>query len=300
MISFTWNVNEAFAGQMLRYFLREEKQLSRQALTDIKFRGGSIFVNDQPVNVRYVLKNGDKITLTFPPEQRSEYMKSVEIPLTIVFEDDHFLIIHKPPHLPTIPSRLEPNWSLANGVLFYYDQNDIASTFHAVNRLDRDTSGLVLIAKHRYAHDLLTRQQKSGIVKRSYKALIHGRVPADHGTINAPIGRKPCSIIEREVRSDGQEAITHFRVIHRYNDVTLIELSLETGRTHQIRVHMAHLGYPLLGDDLYGGKRELISRQALHSDRLSFFHPFLEEQLTFSVLLEQDMVDVCCQLEKVE
>ncbi|RXI98228.1 RluA family pseudouridine synthase [Anaerobacillus alkaliphilus] len=283
-----WTVPEAYNQKLLREYLRNEQKISRQGLTDLKQRG-SILLNGENVTVRAVVNMGDMVTVIFPPEERSEGLQPIEIPLDIVYEDDHLLVINKQANLPTIPSIYHPNRSLANGVLFYYELHKIPCTFHAVNRLDRDTSGLLVVAKHRYAHDLMSQQQKKGKVKRTYLAIVHGHLVNKNGTINEPIGRKDDSIIEREVRIDGQMAVTHYEVVRTLKEETVVKLSLETGRTHQIRVHMAYIGHPLVGDDLYGGKVTKLSRQALHSYQLQFFHPINQEELHFTVHPPEDM-----------
>ncbi|MBU8906902.1 RluA family pseudouridine synthase [Desertibacillus haloalkaliphilus] len=288
-IKITWQVSERYNGVLLREYLRTEQELSKKALAEIKFSGGALYVNGKEATVRKLLVTGDQITVIFPPEQRSETMVATRIPLDIIYEDDHFLLINKQANLTTIPSREQPHYSLANGVLQYYNNIGVTSTFHAVNRLDKDTSGLVMIAKHRYAHDLLSRQRKKQMLSRRYLAVVHGQVRDEIGTINDPIGRKDNSIIEREVRSDGQPAITHYSVIRRLQVATVVRVKLETGRTHQIRVHFSSIGHPLCGDDLYGGGREQIRRQALHSHQLTFYHPFQEETLTFTAPLPADL-----------
>lgn len=289
VFSIKWTINKDHHGMVLREFLRIEKQISKRALAHIKFAGGSIFVNGEHATVRKVLQEGDQILVHFPPEVPSESIYMDPIPLDIIYEDEHFLVVNKPPQMATIPSHEHPRGTLANAVLYYFKQHGISSTFHAVNRLDKDTSGLVLIAKHSYAHDLMTREQKRGQVKRKYIAIVQGRLSSEQGTINAPIGRKEDSIIERVVRPDGQFAVTHYEVITQQADKAVVSVRLETGRTHQIRVHFAHIGHPLLGDDLYGGNRLEISRQALHSHICTFYHPFVERELTFTVDPPMDM-----------
>ncbi len=285
-----WTVLDKEAHMVLREFLLREKNISRSMLTDIKFKGGHLLVNGVHQNVRTVLNEGDVVEVVFPEEQISDTMYPQQLPLRICYEDDHFLLINKQANLPTIPSR-HSTASLAEGVLHYYKTSNLNRTIHAVNRLDRDTSGLVLFAKHRYAHDLLSRQQKNKEMKRSYLAFVHGELEED-GEVEAPIGRKDDSIIERTVRSDGQYALTGYHTVKRYKGFSLLQLYLQTGRTHQIRVHMSHLGHPLLGDDLYGGTKDLISRQALHSAELEFYHPFLQKKLRFEAELEEDMRDL--------
>ncbi|MFD3447354.1 RluA family pseudouridine synthase [Microbacteriaceae bacterium 4G12] len=286
-----WEVISREEGMLVREFLRM-KGISKAALTDIKFRGGVIQVGGTTVNVRHPLRRGDELLISYPTEERSEGMESEAIPLDIVYEDDYVIVLNKQPYMSTIPSREHPNGTVANALLYHYDQQQIPSTVHVVTRLDRDTSGLMLIAKHRFIHHLLSQQQQKKTIRRTYEALVHGKLQQEEGTIDAPIARKEDSIIERTVRIGGQEAITHFRVLQQWEDMTHVALELETGRTHQIRVHMSYLGYPLLGDDLYGGKRDRINRQALHSNTLTFYHPMLERELTFYAELPLDMKEL--------
>lgn len=300
--SLTWSVSEEDSGSLLREFL-SKYDISKRALTDIKFKGGYILVNGLEVTVRERIKMGDTITVIFPPEQGSEGLLPEDIPLQIRYEDDFVLVIMKPHSMNTIPSREHPNGSLANALAGYYKKMNIQATIHIVTRLDRDTSGLVLVAKHRHIHHLLSEQQKLGQVKRRYQAVAEGRIGAS-GKVEVPIGRKSTSIIEREVRDDGRYACTLFDVQARTEDHTVLNLELLTGRTHQIRVHMAYIGHPLAGDDLYGGHRDRIDRQALHCYELKFLHPFTKKTLNFqeelpldmSVLLEGNTSEtVCCE-----
>ena len=283
-----WIIDESSAGLPIKEFLKQE-EISRIALTDIKFRGGFILVNKEEVNVRYKLIEGDSLSVIFPAEIPSEGVMAENIPLTILYEDEFLLVVNKPAMMNTIPSREHPNGSLANALVGYYKRVGIQATSHIVTRLDRDTSGIVLIAKHRHVHHLFSKMQQNGLVKRTYEAFAGGLLAADNGTIIEPIGRKQDSIIEREVRADGQYACTHYKVIKSYSTFTHLELRLETGRTHQIRVHMSFLGHPLLGDDLYGGDTSLIKRQALHCKKIQFLHPFYKKEMSFSALPPEDM-----------
>lgn len=282
-----WVVVENEDGLIIRQFIGM-KGISRAALTDIKFQGGYIFVNDSEVTVRYKLQIGDIVKIIFPPEKRSGEMLPEEINLDIVYEDEYVLVVNKPANLASIPSREHPTGTLANGILNHYDKNDIPSTVHIVTRLDKDTSGLMLIAKNRFVHNLFAKEQQKKAVKRIYYAIVHGDIE-ESGTIDAPIGRKDGSIIERIVRDDGQKAVTHFKKISTHEQYSLMRVELQTGRTHQIRVHFSYKGHSLLGDELYGGSTELIKRQALHSTELSFYHSFLDKELSFSSKLPNDM-----------
>ncbi|ASB90099.1 RluA family pseudouridine synthase [Bacillus sonorensis] len=275
-------------GMLLKEYV-QRMGISKRMLADIKFGGGDLLVNGEHVTVRYVLQEGDELVILFPPEKVSESLQPEAIPLDILFEDGHVLVLNKKPFLSSIPSREHPSGSLANGLIHYYRQTGCQATVHLVSRLDRDTSGVMLVAKHRFAHSLLSGLQKKGEVKRQYRAVVHGLIREESGTIDAPIGRKATSIIERAVIPEGQKAVTHFKVNSRIGQLTDVSLSLETGRTHQIRVHMSHIGHPLCGDTLYGGTRDAIKRQALHSERLTFIHPLTREKLTFSAPLPQDI-----------
>ena len=286
-----WVIGESDQGKLVREFLKKE-EISRTALTDIKFKGGSIQVNGEEVNVRYRLAASEVLTVNFPLESPSEGLLGEQIPLTILYEDEYLLVVNKPAGMNTIPSREHPVGSLANALIGYYQHCGLQATTHIVTRLDRDTSGIVLVAKHRHVHHLFSMMQRSGHVKRTYAAIAEGTLPLDNGTIRAPIGRKEGSIIEREVREDGQYACTHYQVLEKHPAFTFLELKLETGRTHQIRVHMSYLKHPLLGDDLYGGDLSLIDRQALHCKRIKFMHPYLKEEMVFTAPLPKDMGDL--------
>jgi len=282
------NITSAEDGMTVKEYAGE-LGISKRLLTDIKFGGGDLLINGEHVTVKAILKEGDLLIVKFPEEQVSETLLAEPVPLDILYEDEHVLVINKQPYVSSIPSREHPFGSIANGIIDHYQKNGVRATVHLVTRLDRDTSGVMLVAKHRFAHSILSSAQKNGLVKRRYAAVVHGRMAQMEGTVDAPIGRHPDSIIERTVTPDGQKAVTHFYVTCANDDMTSVTLQLETGRTHQIRVHMSYLGHPLCGDTLYGGTRRDIGRQALHSEHLSFIHPLTQENMTFHVSLPQDM-----------
>lgn len=287
--SFVWTVDQDSDKMSLKAFLRLKQNISKKMLASIKFNGGELKVNGETKTVRTVLNEGDQVFVQLPPETPSLGLVAEKRAFSIVFEDEHLLVINKDAGLATIPSREYPLGTLANAVIAYYKEQQIQATFHPVNRLDRGTSGLLLIAKHRYAHDQMSKQQKAGKLKRNYEAVVHGIVQPTIGTINAPIGRNPDSIIERMVTEEGKPAITHYETKKTSSNFTHVLISLETGRTHQIRVHFASIGHPLAGDTLYGGKSAGLSRQALHSYKLRFTHPFSFEELEFKAQAPEDL-----------
>jgi 23S rRNA pseudouridine1911/1915/1917 synthase len=286
--SIEWSVPSLYEGKLLREFLVDQN-ISKRTLTSIKFEGGSISVNDSEVNVRRPLKEGDKVKLDFPPETGSRKLIPEPMQLQIIYEDRDILVVNKPWGMYSIPTKERPTGSLANGIAGYYNELNLASAVHIVTRLDRDTSGLVLVAKHRHVHHLFSLHQQAGKIKRTYEALAEGVMTNTQGVINKPIGRKKTSIIEREVRPDGQDAKTEYQVLRQYPAAVHLSLKPFTGRTHQIRVHMASIGHPLLGDGLYGGNVKPIKRQALHCKTLSFFHPLKKERMEFESPFLNDM-----------
>ncbi|MFD2617086.1 RluA family pseudouridine synthase [Terrilactibacillus laevilacticus] len=283
-------VSPKYNGLLLKSYLLQEQKISKAALKSIKFNGGDLLVNGMHQTVRYVLSEGDKVTILFPPEEKSTSLVATPFPLDIVFEDDHLLVINKPSQMPVIPSYRYPTHSLANGVLAHLEKQNLAYTVHTVTRLDRDTSGLILIAKHRHAHDAFFKMQLDHLVHRRYIAVVEGSLDEKQGVIDAPIGRKEGSIIERSVvEKGGKTAITHYKVIKEDQNHSTAVVQLKTGRTHQIRVHFSYLGHPLAGDDLYGGTLTYIDRQALHSFELSFVHPFTHKSMSFRAQYPEDM-----------
>ncbi|WP_214823277.1 RluA family pseudouridine synthase [Exiguobacterium sp. s28] len=274
----------AGANVPLRDFLMTDCGISRKMLTQIK-QGGLILVNGKPRTVRYDISEGDDVTVHFPVEQPAETMVRSSRPLTILFEDDYLLAVDKPAGIATIPSRLHPDDTLANAVLGYYERIGLQSAIHVINRLDRDTSGVVLFAKYAYVHHRFSKLQQTGGLSRTYLALVEGEVSPQ--TIDAPIGRAPDSIMERIVTADGQHAVTHILEVEPHEAYTALTIALETGRTHQIRVHLRHIGHPLLGDTMYGGKT-VLDRHALHSASATFCHPMTGERLVIEATYPHD------------
>lgn len=287
-----WIIENEHQGLIIREYLQRVQAFSRNVIKAIVHDGGEICVNGSLKTVRYQLAVGDELSVTFPKEKKGPFMIPEEMPLSIVYEDEDVLIINKQANIATIPSSIHPSGTIANGVLFYYENHDIPYTVHIVTRLDRDTSGLMLIAKHRYSHSILAASQRAGRVNRRYQAIIEGHLNNKKGTIDAPIGRKDGSIIERTVTASGKPAITHYNVVEESVTYSLLDVHLETGRTHQIRVHFSDSGYPIAGDDLYGASTDAINRQALHCYQLSFMHPLTKESMHFTIPTAHDMAEL--------
>ncbi|MBH0228805.1 RluA family pseudouridine synthase [Halobacillus yeomjeoni] len=275
-----WHVSNEREGRSIKEFLLKEAQFSRQIFKLVK-KNGQVTVNGEEVELWKPLKSGDEVTVFFPLEERGSYIKPEAGPLSIVYEDEDLLVIDKPSDIAVIPSIDKSQPCIANRILHHYDKQGISSTVHIVTRLDRNTSGLMVIAKHAYGHMLLTRKEK--LIDRHYKALVQGFLEFESGTIEEPISRVEGSIIRRTVSEIGKPSKTLYEVEERYSDCTLVRLQLMTGRTHQIRVHMAHIGHPLIGDTLYGGVEAAeLSGQALHCAYLKLIHPWTKEELTFT------------------
>ena len=275
--------------QILREFLLENN-ISRKTLTRIKFDSdGSIKVNGNEENVRYTLKENDRVEITLPSEDYSEFVRFINKPVDIVYEDEYFLIVNKGINLPSIPSRNMEDESLLERVNYYFREKNINSIPHIVTRLDKNTSGLVLIAKYRHIHALFSNLS----IDKYYTALVNGKVE-NNAIVEAPIRRVSSSIIEREVGEGGEYAKTEYwleKNIQELN-ISIVKLKLYTGKTHQIRVHMKYEGHPLLGDELYGGDVSLIKRQALNCSNLAFVHPITREFIDIKVEIPADMKKV--------
>jgi 23S rRNA pseudouridine1911/1915/1917 synthase len=284
LIRFT--ADEEDAGKTVRQVLQQRCGVSRRLLVRAKYRG-LITRNGDRVLVNERVQAGDEIAVMVAPEE--ETVEPEEMPLSIRYEDDDFMVIAKPAGLVVHPTGNHTGGTLANGVVAYWQKRGEHRRFRPVNRLDKDTSGLLIVAKNQWAHEQFSRMQQERSLKRIYQAIAQGRVEPDEGTIDAPIGLADNSCIVRQIRPDGQPAVTHFRVLARGKDLSFLELELMTGRTHQIRVHLSSLGHPLAGDDLYGGQRTLIGRQALHAARLSFLHPRSGEPVNLQEPLPDDM-----------
>ena len=270
--------------QTAKDYLKRHENISSSLWKKIK-RQNEFFLNGQKTApTRAVVKPGDIIEYRITEQSK---VIPADLPLTICYEDEYMLIAAKPAGMLTHPLTFEAENTLANAVMHHFQKTGQQIGCHPLYRLDRNTSGLVIFAKLPQLQHLFGDNHQQ--LKRYYLAIVHGSISPPDGTVDAPIGRAADSIILHQVSLDGKRAITYYRTLKTYPDYSLVELNLATGRTHQIRVHMAHLGHPLLGDDLYGGRRDLITRHALHAYRLQFTHPFTHEEITVESPLPADM-----------
>lgn len=274
-------------GKFLRDLLSGQLNLSHSLVVKLK-QQHKIKVNGELARTSRQMQPGDLITIDLELTEQSEIIPEA-LPLDIVYEDTDFLVVNKPMAMSTHPGNRRLGGTLANAVTHYYQQCGKTRLFRPVNRLDRDTSGLVLIAKSQYAHQSIFQQVKQHQIERHYFALVEGVIKKDCGQIDQPIARPDVSRRKRAVHPKGQSAITHYQVLKRYSDHTYLLLQLETGRTHQIRVHLSYVGHPLCGDTLYGQPSPLLGRQALHAGYISFAHPRTKKQVTLTAPLPRDM-----------
>ena len=275
-------------NQVLKQELHISARLQHKLITE-----KHVLLNGIVTDTRFSNSKNDIITVNLDFKEESENIVATKMQLGIIYEDDAFLVLNKPAGIAVHPSILHYKDSLSNGVKFYFESIGLKRKIRPVNRLDLNTSGLIVFAKNEYIQECLIQQMNSHIFKKDYLAIVVGHFDEPQGTINLPIARKENSIIERCISENGQEAITDYKVLKEFkigsNCFSVVECSLKTGRTHQIRVHMSAIGHPLLGDTLYGLPSYLINRQALHSYKISYIHPITNKTLELTCELPNDM-----------
>ena len=282
------------AGIKVDTLLKGRLGLSGTVVRRIKWLPDGILVDGQRVNTRFVPREGQVLSVRLSDPERRSGIVSAPGPLNIVYEDEDILILDKAPGVPVHPGPGHFSDTIGNFLLDYYDKTGVEGDFHPVHRLDRGTSGLLAVAKHPHAQEVLKNQLHTEGFRRVYLAVCQGRPEPATGVVDAPLGPRPGSLVEQMVRPDGKEARTRYETLEMFGDRALLRLELDTGRTHQIRVHMAHLGHPLTGDFLYGREQpEVISRPALHSAELSLRHPITGAALSFRAPMPADMARLC-------
>ena len=287
-------VTEDEYGMSINTILRLNYRFSSRFKTKIKYQK-LIDLNGTPTPGYIKPEVGDIIGVRLPEE--SNDFPAEDIPLDVIYEDDDLLIINKQPGIIVHPTKGHPEHTIANGLMKYMADTDQNFKIRFANRIDMDTSGIIVVAKNANAQNELASQMRRGTVKKKYIALVEGIVAEDHFEIDLPIGRPdPISIQRTVMYEGGKDALTEVDVLERYEAHTLVEVTLHTGRTHQIRVHLSHIGHPIAGDALYGGSDELIGRQALHAHYIEFDHPFTHDRVNFEAEMLQDMKDAIDKL----
>ncbi|VHF59939.1 RluA family pseudouridine synthase [Streptococcus pyogenes] len=278
-------INVITSGQRLDKALADLSPLSRGQAND-QIKQGLVLVNGQQKKAKYTVQAGDVICFELPKEEVLEY-QAQNIPLDIIYEDDALAIINKPQGMVVHPSAGHPSGTMVNALMYHIkDLSSINGVVRPgiVHRIDKDTSGLLMVAKTDAAHQALAEELKAKKSLRKYLAIVHGNLPNDCGMIEAPIGRSEKDRKKQAVTAKGKEAVTRFTVLERFGDYSLVELQLETGRTHQIRVHMAYIGHPVAGDPLYGPRKTLSGHgQFLHAKTLGLTHPMTGKEMIFTV-----------------
>ena len=273
----------------IKQVLKEEFYISDRLLKKLKLNH-QIFLNYIPVNINYSdLKIGDLISIVLDFEEEYDNIVPLKSNLNIIYEDNYLLVVNKPSNMPVHPSCNHFEDSLSNIVKYYFDCIGLKRKIRIVNRLDKDTSGIVIFAKNEYIQEALIQQMKNNTFKKEYLAVVDGRFKEKTGIINKPIARKENSIIERCVSLNGKESITKYEVLKEFNNYSFIKCILLTGRTHQIRVHLASINHPILGDSLYGKESKLINRQALHCYNINFIHPIYKNNIQIIAKLTNDI-----------
>ena len=283
-------VDKAYDGRKIREYLKEELGLSSRLIRSASV-DKRIFVNNKAVKMNYILNANDNILIDLMKDE-TQNIDPENIPIDVVYEDEDIIVVNKGPNMVVHPTKRHQSGTLANALMYYFKESNQKCIVRLVSRLDMDTSGLIIIGKNQYAHMELSKEMTLNNIEKRYLAVVHGHMENAEGTIDLPIYRpEEEGTIRRVVDERGQRSITHYKVVERYKDSDLVECLLETGRTHQIRVHLSHLGHPIWGDTLYGEEddNKIISRQALHAYGLDFKSPRTKKELSLRAKLPNDI-----------
>ncbi|OHW62130.1 ribosomal large subunit pseudouridine synthase D [Andreesenia angusta] len=280
----------------LEQFLKREYDVSSRLIKKM-VRERSIFLNGEKVRRNVSVKKGDTVSLLMDDEDDNN-LPEPEIELDIIYEDIDLVVLNKRPFTVVHTTQGHPIGTIANGLAYYFLENKIKKKIRFINRLDRDTSGVLLVGKNSFAHQQISKQFKDNTVEKTYLTVVDGVVGEDKATIDLPIERESEDSIMRIVREDGKRAVTHYEVVERYKDATLLKVRLETGRTHQIRVHLKHIGHPIIGDSLYFKESPDIDRQALHSYAMKLRLPRDKSEIELRAELPYDILNLIEKLKK--
>lgn len=296
MGKYNYEVKEKDEGLTINQILKENFKFSARFKTKMKFQS-LVDLNDTPTAGYIKPVAGDIISVRLP-EESSDFPPE-DIPVRVLYEDDDLLIINKQPGIIVHPTKGHPTGTLANAVMKYMQDTNQNFKIRFVNRIDMDTTGIVIVAKNANTQNNISDQMRSGTVVKKYYAIVDGNIENDI-TIDLPVGRPSMETVQRAVMEvGGKDAKTDVKIINKFDEYTLVELTIHTGRTHQIRVHLSHIGHPIIGDDLYGGTCDLINRQALHAYYISFIHPMTGKKLEIEAPYPDDMNSVISSLKEL-
>lgn len=286
--SLIYEVDVSEAGLPVSEILSRKMKLSSRGIRRAKSKK-LLTRNGKKTTASEIVSTGDKVRVGFEKE-KNIFEPQESVPIDVVYEDCDVLVINKQPFVVVHPTKGHPSGTIGNGVAAYFKTSKDNRKIRFINRLDRDTSGIMLLAKNSYAQQSISDQMINKTVKKGYRAIVSGKMDAESGTLNYPIDRENEGDILRKVLPDGLPSVTHFNVLKRYETYSFLEVLLETGRTHQIRVHFTHVGHPLIGDELYGGNHEIINRQALHCYEMAFDQPRTGERIHLTCPCPEDMM----------